>query len=89
MYLLIVIYVAFIGLGVPDSLIGSAWPAIRSELGVPVEAVSMLTLLISGCTVLSSLFSARILNKLGTGNGESRSLPHSFDGRSFCRIPKA
>ena len=64
--LLIVIYVAFIGLGVPDSLIGSAWPAIHSEMGVPVEAVSMLTLLISGCTVLSSLFSARILNKLGT-----------------------
>lgn len=65
-YLLIVIYVAFIGLGVPDSLIGSAWPAIHSELGVPVEAVSILTLLISGCTVLSSMFSARILNKLGT-----------------------
>ena len=64
--LLIVIYVAFIGLGVPDSLIGSAWPAIHAELGVPVEAVSMLTLLISGCTVLSSMFSARILNKLGT-----------------------
>lgn len=66
MYLLIVIYVAFIGLGIPDSLIGSAWPAIRSETGVPVEAVSMLTLLISGCTVLSSMFSARILNKVGT-----------------------
>lgn len=64
--LLIVIYVAFIGLGVPDSLIGSAWPAIHAEMGVPVEAVSMLTLLISGCTVLSSMFSARILNKLGT-----------------------
>ncbi|MBQ7541928.1 MAG: MFS transporter [Clostridia bacterium] len=64
--LLIVIYAAFIGLGVPDSLIGSAWPAIHAEMGVPVEAVSMLTLLISGCTVLSSMFSARILNKLGT-----------------------
>ena len=64
--LLIVIYIAFIGLGVPDSLIGSAWPAIHAELGVPVDAVSILTLLISGCTVLSSMFSARILNKLGT-----------------------
>lgn len=65
-YLLIVIYIAFIGLGVPDSLIGSAWPAIHAELDVPVDAVSVLTLLISGCTVLSSMFSARILNKLGT-----------------------
>ena len=64
--LLIVIYVAFIGLGVPDSLIGSAWPAIHTELGIPVEMVSVLTFLISGCTVLSSMFSTRILNKLGT-----------------------
>lgn len=64
--LLIVIYIAFIGLGVPDSLIGSAWPAIHTELNIPVEAVSILTFIISGCTVLSSMFSAKILNKLGT-----------------------
>jgi fucose permease len=64
--LLIIIYIAFIGLGVPDSLIGSAWPAIHLELGIPVEMVSILTFLISGCTVLSSMFSTRILNKLGT-----------------------
>lgn len=65
-FLLIVIYIAFIGLGVPDSLIGSAWPAIHTEMRIPVESLSILTLLISGCTVLSSMFSARILNKLGT-----------------------
>ena len=64
--LLIIIYIAFIGLGVPDSLIGSAWPAVHTELNVPVESVSIITFLISGCTVLSSMFSARILNKLGT-----------------------
>ncbi|MBR2731857.1 MAG: hypothetical protein IKD72_07730 [Clostridia bacterium] len=60
------IYIAFIGLGVPDSLIGSAWPAMHTELNVPLESVSILTILISGCTVLSSLFSARVLNKMGT-----------------------
>ena len=65
-FLLIVIYIAFIGLGVPDSLIGSAWPAIHSEMNIPVEAVSILTFIISGCTVLSSMFSAGLLNKLGT-----------------------
>ena len=65
-FLLVVIYIAFIGLGVPDSLIGSAWPAIHSQLNIPVEAVSVLTFIISGCTVLSSMFSAGILNKLGT-----------------------
>ena len=64
--LIVVIYIAFIGLGVPDSLIGSAWPAIHSEMNIPVEAVSVLTFLVSGCTVLSSIFSAKILNKLGT-----------------------
>ena len=64
--LLVVIYIAFIGLGIPDSLIGSAWPAVHTQLEIPVEAVSLLTFLISGCTVLSSLFSAKILNKLGT-----------------------
>ena len=65
-FLLVVIYVAFIGLGVPDSLIGSAWPALHSEINIPVEAVSVITFIISGCTVLSSMFSAGILNKLGT-----------------------
>ena len=65
-FLLVVIYIAFIGLGVPDSLIGSAWPAIHTEMSIPVEAVSVLTFIISGCTVLSSMFSAGILNKFGT-----------------------
>ena len=64
--LLIVIYIAFIGLGVPDSLIGSAWPAIYPEFGVSVDSVSCVTLLISGCTVLSSMFSDRLLNRFGT-----------------------
>ncbi len=64
--LLIIIYVAFIGLGVPDSLIGSAWPAIHTDIDIPVEMVSILTFLVSGCTVLSSMFSTRIINNLGT-----------------------
>lgn len=65
-FLLVVIYIAFIGLGVPDSLIGSAWPAMHTEINIPVEAVSVLTFIISGCTVLSSMFSTGILNKFGT-----------------------
>ena len=65
--LLIVIYICYIGLGVPDSLIGVAWPAIYPEFDVPVSAVSMITLLISGGTIVSSFFSARIINHFGTG----------------------
>lgn len=64
--LLIVIYTAFIGLGVPDSLIGSAWSAMYTELGASVGSVSLITLTISGCTVISSIFSVRILTRLGT-----------------------
>lgn len=66
MTLLIVIYISFIALGIPDSLIGSAWPAIYPEFGVSVSSVSAVTLLISGCTILSSVFSARVLRRFGT-----------------------
>ena len=66
MLLLIVIYIAFIGLGVPDSLIGSAWPAMYRDFNIPEYAVSLITLTISGCTVLSSIFSTGIINRFGT-----------------------
>lgn len=65
--LLVVIYIAFIGLGVPDSLFGTAWPAIYPEFSQPVAAASCVTLLISGGTILSSLMSARLINRFGTG----------------------
>ena len=66
MFLLVIIYVAFIGLGVPDSLIGSAWPAIYRDWCLPEYAVSLITFTISGCTVLSSIFSTGIINRFGT-----------------------
>ena len=64
--LLIVIYVAFIGLGVPDSLFGAAMPAIVEEFALPLSAPNLVTMLVSGCTVLSSMFSAPLLKRLGT-----------------------
>ena len=66
MFLLVIIYLAFIGLGVPDSLIGSAWPAIYRDWSMPEYAVSLITFTISGCTVLSSIFSTGIINRFGT-----------------------
>ena len=57
--LLIVIYIAFIGLGIPDSLLGSAWPEIYKELDIPVSWASLISMLISGGTIISSLLSAR------------------------------
>ena len=65
--LLIVIYIAFIGLGLPDSLFGTAWPAIYVEFGVPVSLASVVSLISCFGTFLSSLFSARLLNRFGTG----------------------
>ena len=64
--LLIIIYIAFIGLGIPDSLFGTAWPAIYQEFGLPISSANYVTLLISGGTLISSLFAAKIINRFGT-----------------------
>jgi len=65
--LLVIIYMAFIGMGMPHSLIGAAWPAIYTELALPVSWVSIVTTLISGCTVIASIFSGKVINRFGTG----------------------
>lgn len=65
--LLLVIYITFIGLGLPDSILGSAWPAIYIDFNLPVSSQSLLTILISTGTVTASIFSARLINKFGTG----------------------
>lgn len=64
--LLLVIFVAYIGLGVPDSLIGAAWPAIYPDLNLPMSYVNFITIIIQGGTVISSFSSARVIKKLGT-----------------------
>ena len=64
--LLILIYIAFIGLGIPDSLFGVAWPAIYPEFELPISAASCVTLLCTTCTIISSLNAAKILNRFGT-----------------------
>ena len=63
--LLFVIYIAFIGLGIPDSLFGTAWPAIYRDFGAPVYMGSVVSAFISGGTILCSFFSARKIKRLG------------------------
>ena len=58
--LLALIYLAFISLGLPDSLLGAGWPAMHTELGVPVSYMGIVTMVISGGTILSSLLSDRL-----------------------------
>ena len=65
--LLAVIYLSFISLGLPDSLLGSAWPVIHAELGVPMSWVGAVSIIVSLGTVVSSLQSDRLTKKLGTG----------------------
>lgn len=65
--LLMVIYLAFIGLGVPDSLLGTAWPVIYPEFSLPLSFASIVSILISLSTMISSMNSARVIRRLGTG----------------------
>ncbi len=65
--LLFVIYLAFISLGLPDSLLGSAWPSMFGELGVPVSYAGIISMIISIGTIISSLFSDALTTKVGTG----------------------
>lgn len=65
--LLAIIYLAFISLGLPDSLLGSAWPVMRAELSLPVSYAGIITMIISGGTIVSSLLSDRMTKKLGAG----------------------
>ncbi len=65
--LLVIIYIAFISLGLPDSLLGSAWPVIRDTFGVPLSFAGIVSMIIAGGTIFSSLMSERLTRKLGTG----------------------
>lgn len=63
--LLIVIYLAFISLGLPDSLLGSAWPAMYEGLRVPVDYAGLISMIVAAGTVVSSLFSGKVISRFG------------------------
>lgn len=67
MALLSIIYISFISLGLPDSLLGSAWPAMSTALFAPLWGAGLVQMLISFCTIVSSLNSARLIRRFGTG----------------------
>ena len=66
-FLLPIIYLAFISLGLPDSLLGSAWPVLHHELNVPVSYAGIISMIIAFSTVISSLNSDRLTKKFGAG----------------------
>lgn len=65
--LLAIIYLAFISLGLPDSMLGSAWPDMYMEFGVPLSYAGIISAIIAAGTIVSSLQSDRLTLKLGTG----------------------
>ncbi len=65
--LLVIIYLAFISLGLPDSLLGSAWPTMSGELSVPLSYAGVLSMIISLGTVFSGLSSDRLTRRFGAG----------------------
>jgi len=65
--LLTIIYLAFISLGLPDSLLGSAWPVMQIDLSVGMSNAGVISMIISGGTIISSLLSGRLINRFGTG----------------------
>ena len=99
MLLLFFIYIAFIGLGLPDSLFGTAWPAIYMDMDLPFSYGSFVTSLVYLGTMISAMTSAKLINRFGTGKvtaistlltalamlGYSNS--HSFIFILLCALP--
>lgn len=63
--LLALIYLAFVSMGLPDSLLGAGWPAIHAQFGTPVSYMGIVSMVISGGTIVSSLLSARLVRTVG------------------------
>lgn len=97
--LLVIIYLAFISLGLPDALLGSAWPSMYPALGVPVSYAGIISMIIALGTIVSSLMSDRVTIKLGAGKVTAISVAmtamalfgfsfsHSFLALCLCAIP--
>lgn len=97
--LLLIIYIAFIGLGIPDSLFGTAWPAIYAEYELPISFGSFISVIVSCGTTISSMLSAKAINRFGTGRVTAYStimtalalMGFAFTGNfwfmCFCAIP--
>ncbi|MCF0221191.1 MAG: MFS transporter [Fibrobacter sp.] len=66
-FLLVVIYAAFVGLGLPDTILGAAWPLIQKNLAAPLPAAGILSIIVSAGTIVSSLLTPGLLRLFGTG----------------------
>jgi fucose permease len=65
--LLIIVYLSFISLGLPDSVLGSAWPLMYNDLSVSLSSAGVISMIVSAATIISSLFSGKIIKRFDTG----------------------
>ena len=65
--LLLIIYIAFISLGLPDAMLGAAWPVMQADFAMPYSFAGVISMTISGGTIVSSIFSSRVLRRYGIG----------------------
>lgn len=99
MLFLALIYLAFISLGLPDSLLGSSWPMMNVEFGVPEGHAGFVSMIVSAGTIVSSMFSHRLIRRFGTGKVTVASvamtavallgfsMSHSFVWLLACALP--
>jgi len=64
--LLLIIYLTFISLGLPDSLLGAAWPVMRHDLGAPIGMAGVLSFTVTIGTIVSALATSRVVRRIGT-----------------------
>ena len=90
--LLIIIYISFIGLGLPGSVFGTVWPAVYTDLSLPFSYGSFVTMIISCGTIVSSIIAPSIINRFGTSKVAAFStlltalalIGFSFSGNLAC-----
>ncbi|MCL2210186.1 MAG: MFS transporter, partial [Treponema sp.] len=66
-FLLIIIYLSFIGLGLPDSVLGPSWPSMYGPLNVPLHYAGIISMIATSCSVISCIFCEKVIKRLGTG----------------------
>src|SRR6187431_964808 len=65
--LLVLIYITFISLGLPDAVLGAGWPAMQSGFGVPYGHAGLVHMIVTGGTILSSIFTGHVTGRFGIG----------------------
>lgn len=78
--LLIIIYIAYVGVGLPNGILGSAWPTMHTDLGVALSGAGTVSMIMSACTIIASLTAPYILRRAGTKNTAALSIALTCGG---------